>query len=150
MDKLDSLFRMQAELNEKTFAKNDLCNPGTGRPLTMADFRCAVEAGQFEKGGIVDLWLQNYARALAQETCELVDSTPWKWWSKDRTVDIQNARVEIVDALHFWLSLAMVAGMDADDVHRLYTLKNKVNHDRQDSGAYSRDGKDEKDNEKVK
>ncbi len=147
MDKLERLFELQSELNDKTFAKNGIANPATGETLTMADFVAACRNGELGKGGIVAQWLQNYSRALSQETAELLDSTPWKWWSKDKAVDLQNARIEIVDALHFWLSLALVAGMDADEVFRIYTLKNKVNHQRQDSNSYFHMGKSESDNE---
>jgi hypothetical protein len=150
MDKLDILFQMQRELNDKTFAKNGLCLPSSDKPLTMAEFKAACEEGRLQKGSPVDLWLQNYSRALAQETSELLDSTPWKWWSRDRAVDLDNARVEIVDALHFWLSLAMVAGMEAEDVFRLYCKKNAVNHTRQDSNAYFHMNKDETDNAEVR
>ena len=149
MDKLEELFRLQAELNDKTFAKSPGTNRERGRILKMSDFSEACKRGDLSRGGLVDFWLQNYARALLQEIAELQDSTPWKWWSKDKQVNLQNARVEIIDALHFWLSLAMVAGMDADDVFRLYVLKNKVNHQRQDSDNYLHMEKDDSDNEAI-
>ena len=79
-------------------------------------------------------WILNYTRALQQETAELIDSVPWKWWAKYQTYNKQNARVEIVDLFHFLISLAQVAGLTAEDVHRLYLEKNKVNFERQDSG----------------
>ena len=149
MDKLDRLYSLQKALNDKTFAKNGLTNPDTGETLRIDDFFSACEAGRFHKDGAVAQWIQNYALALDQETAELVDSVPWKWWSKDKEVDIQNLRVEIVDALHFWLSLAMVAGMTPDDILRLYEQKNRVNHERQDSEAYYHMDKDEHDNEEI-
>ena len=149
MDKLDRLFEMQKALNDKTFRKNELVNPESGETLKIDDFFKACEEGKLHKNGIVDIWIQNYARAMEQETAELIDSVPWKWWSKDKEVDLQNLRVEIVDALHFWLSLAMVSGMNADDVFRIYSLKNMVNHQRQDSGEYFHMNKDESDNEVI-
>jgi hypothetical protein len=36
-------------------------------------------------------WVQNMSRAIAQENSELLDSTPWKWWSKYQTFDKDNA-----------------------------------------------------------
>jgi len=92
-------------------------------------------------------WLLNYCRALSQEIAELTDSVPWKWWAKYQKYDRDNVRVEIVDMLHFLVSLAQVAGMDAGDVHYLYMKKNRVNFDRQDSGYTT---KDESDNENLK
>jgi dimeric dUTPase (all-alpha-NTP-PPase superfamily) len=77
--------------------------------------------------------LSNYLRALSDEGRELGEEIPWKWWSKE-TLDIEAIRVEIVDMLHFWLSLALVSGLDAEETLRLYRLKNEVNLRRQDEG----------------
>ena len=79
-------------------------------------------------------WLLNYCRALSQETAELVDSCSWKWWQDSQKLNLQNARVEIVDLLHFLVSLAMVSGMTAQDLHRMYMQKLEINHNRQDTG----------------
>jgi dimeric dUTPase (all-alpha-NTP-PPase superfamily) len=84
-------------------------------------------------------WVLNYCRAMSQELAELTDSVPWKWWAKYQTFDEQNARVEVVDLFHFLISLAQVLGLSAQDVHELYTQKNKVNHERQDSGYAVKD-----------
>ena len=81
----------------------------------------------------------NYIRAMQQELAELTDSVPWKWWAKYQEFDKQNARVEIVDLFHFLISLAQVMGISADDVYEAYLKKNKVNHNRQDSGYSSKD-----------
>jgi len=87
-------------------------------------------------------WVLNYSRALSQEGAELIDSVPWKWWAKYQKFDKNNAKVEIVDMFHFLISLAQTLGMTADDVHELYTKKNKVNHNRQDSGYEKKDEND--------
>jgi dimeric dUTPase (all-alpha-NTP-PPase superfamily) len=87
-------------------------------------------------------WVLNYARALQQEIAELVDSTPWKWWAKYQHFDEQNARVEVVDLLHFLVSIAQVLGMSAADVYEIYCKKNSVNHKRQESGYSTKDGDD--------
>ena len=87
-------------------------------------------------------WILNYTRAMSQELAELIDSVPWKWWAKYQKFDLQNARVEIVDMLHFLVSLAQVAGMDAKDVFRAYTEKHQVNLGRQESGYAVKDTED--------
>ncbi len=87
-------------------------------------------------------WVLNYCRASSQELAELVDSVPWKWWAKYQEFDLQNARVEVVDLFHFLISLAQVLGMDAEDVHRLYNEKNKLNFKRQDDGYATKDEND--------
>jgi dimeric dUTPase (all-alpha-NTP-PPase superfamily) len=123
-DKLSEMFRLQEELNKR---------------IGVSDFSGMTEEQQTH-------WILNYCRAMTQELAELTDSVPWKWWAKYQKFDKQNARVEVVDLFHFLISLAQVLGMSADDVHRIYTEKNKVNHQRQDSG-YS--VKDESDNKQI-
>ena len=87
-------------------------------------------------------WILNYVRAMQQELAELTDSVPWKWWAKYQEFDQQNAKVEVVDLFHFLISLAQVLGMSADDVYEAYLKKNKVNHNRQDSGYSAKDEAD--------
>ena len=89
-------------------------------------------------------WVLNYCRAMSQEIAELTDSVPWKWWAKYQTFDGQNARVEVVDLLHFLISLAQVLGMSADDVYQAYLKKNEVNLQRQETGYTSKNEHDSK------
>lgn len=89
-------------------------------------------------------WLLNYGRAISQELAELTDSVPWKWWAKYQKFDEQNAKVEVVDILHFVISMAQVLGMSAEDVFNAYVQKNKVNLERQDSGYVVKDENDSK------
>lgn len=89
-------------------------------------------------------WVLNYSRAMSQEIAELTDSVPWKWWAKYQKFDEQNARVEVVDMLHFLISLAQVLGMSADDVFQAYLKKNAVNFKRQDDGYATKDAGDSK------
>lgn len=62
--------------------------------------------------------------------------------------DWQNVRLEIVDILHFLVSMALASGMTAEDLYRMYVQKNKVNHNRIESG-YSTIGKTEDDNRSI-
>ena len=89
-------------------------------------------------------WILNYCRAMNQEIAELTDCVPWKWWAKYQKFDQQNARVEIVDMLHFLISLCQVVGMDADEVFNAYTKKHQVNITRQDSGYVTKNEDDSK------
>lgn len=78
-------------------------------------------------------WFLNFELALRQESCEAVDSLNWKWWKKDEE-DWDNIKIELVDMLHFWVSMCTVADLNAQDVMDLYFKKNKLNHDRQNQG----------------
>ena len=145
-DKLRDIFTLQGELNDAIFKKQDIRGPD-GNVLTMAAIQQAVERGELGPNGLPNQWLRNYLRALKSEADELDQELLWKWWSKDH-LDLQNIRVEIVDLMHFLTSLALAAGMSADDFHRLYTAKHRVNQERQDKG-YSKDTKDEHDNKAI-
>ena len=111
MDKLDKIFEMQEKLNRRIGINPD--NLGDDEKIE---------------------WILNYSRALQQEVSELIDSVPWKWWAKYQKFDKQNARVEVVDIMHFLVSTAQVLGMSADDIFDAYCKKNAINHERQDSG----------------
>ena len=117
MDKLEEIFKMQYELNKRI---------GVDTAAMGDDERVK--------------WVLNYSRALGQENAELVDSVPW--WAKYQKFDPQNARVEVVDMLHFIVSLAQTLGMSADDFYQAYAKKNHINHDRQDSGYAVKDEND--------
>lgn len=145
-DKLHDIFTLQGELNDGIFKKQDIRSPD-GQVLTMAAIRQALERGELGPNGLPNQWLRNYLRALQGEATELEQELLWKWWSKDK-IDLQNIRVEIVDLMHFLTSLALAAGVSADDFHRLYTAKHRVNQDRQDKG-YSKATKDEQDNKGI-
>src|SRR5262245_14658669 len=120
-DQLRELFRMQKALNQ----------------------RIGVDTGTMSEEEKTR-WVLNYCRAMSQEIAELTDSVPWKWWAKYQKFDEQNARVEVVDLLHFLISLAQVLGMSADDVFQAYLKKNEVNFKRQDSGYTAKDQADSK------
>ena len=121
MDKLEEIFRMQDALNQRI---------GVHLPPPTDEEKAK--------------WILNYTRAMQQETAELIDSVPWKWWAKYQKFDEQNARVEVVDLFHFLVSLAQTLGMTADDVYQAYLKKNAVNFQRQDSGYVRKDETDSK------
>ncbi len=134
---LDEIFRLQAELNRRigfdTEALHDKFDPQV--------------AGR---------WLNDYIAAASNELEELRDCTYWKHWCIEAKEgkrfalhDLQNARVEVIDLLFFWVSMAQCVGLTARDVYSLYLQKLKVNHSRQDDG-YSMTSKTEKDNRGIK
>ena len=146
-DKFEELFRLQEILNDFVFAKQDLRDKN-GKVLTMAALREQAQGTEaLGPNTGVNEWLRKYLEALTDESKELGEELLWKWWSKDK-LDMQNIRVEIVDQLHFWLSLAITAGMDAEKVFDIYVQKNKVNIERQNAG-YSKENKNEADNRGI-
>ena len=112
MDKLDEMFKMQHELNVRILGP---------------------QADQLMKEHVTE-WLLRYSRALQQEVSELVDCVPWKWWAHYQKEDIEHAKIELIDIIHFVISLAQTLGMSADDVFNTYIQKNAVNFHRQETG----------------
>lgn len=137
MDKLDTLFGLQRELNEYIFRRQGLGDDawrdfidGNAAPEQMRD------------------WTLNLCRALSHEAVELEDSCDWKWWSDDPPIDLQNARVEVIDLWHFLISLSMVVGLTPDKILDMYRQKHAINKKRQEEG-YSRATKSEDDNRTI-
>jgi|SRR5690606_17843369 dimeric dUTPase (all-alpha-NTP-PPase superfamily) len=146
-DKLDRLFTLQSQLNDRIFVKKDI-RDRDGKVLTMDTLRAEARSGEpLGPNTVVNEWLGKYLAALDDESRELREELLWKWWSKDH-LDLQNIRVEIIDQLHFWMSLALTAGLSAEEVFETYMQKNAVNHARQDND-YSRANKDERDNKAI-
>ncbi len=133
---LHKLFEVQAELNKRI----------------GFDTAALHDSFDAQKAGT---WLNDYIAAASNELEELRDSTYWKHWCKEAQEgkrfairDLQNARVEVIDLLFFWISMAQCVGLNAEDVYELYMKKLDINHRRQDTG-YSMAEKDESDNKLV-
>ena len=133
---LKDMFERQAELNKRIGYDTK----------ALRDHFDAKDAGR---------WLNDYINAASNELEELRDCTFWKHWCKEAqqgdrfTInDLQNARIEVIDLLFFWISMAQCVGLNADDVYNLYLQKLNVNHKRQDQD-YSMSGKDESDNKTI-
>ena len=133
---LEELFRHQAELNKRIGFD----------PEALRKHLDPKKAGE---------WLNNYIMAASNELEELRNCTYWKHWCAEAQAgrryelhDLQNARVEVIDLLFFWISMAMCVGLDAHDVVELYKQKLAVNHQRQTDG-YAMTGKTEDDNKSI-
>ena len=122
---LEQIWPLQAELNART----GFDTQGLGRQLAEALERGALES----EGGLraqVGRVIKNYLDALVGS---------WKHWYREAKEgrqyelrDIQNARVEAIDMLFFWISLCQLLGLEPEDVYRLYESKLTINHKRQD------------------
>ncbi|HUN80642.1 MAG TPA: dUTPase [Phycisphaerae bacterium] len=133
---LEELFRHQAELNKRI---------GFDPEVLRKNFDPKI-AGE---------WLNNYIMAASNELEELRNCLYWKHWAAEAREgrrfelhDLQNARVEVIDILFFWISMAMCVGLDAHDVMDLYRQKLAVNHQRQ-TDNYAMTGKTEDDNKSI-
>ena len=130
---LEDIWPLQAELNRKA---------GFDTQAIGAELAAAQRSGALEGSPAAQAAgraLKNYIDALVSECHELQDCLWWKHWYKEARQgrqhelhDLQNARVEAVDMLFFWVSICQLLGLSCDDVYRLYGQKLGVNHRRQD------------------
>ncbi len=123
-DKFDTIFELQKRLNTRIGAIPE--NPSDAE---------------------TQRWILDHARAISQELAELTDSVPWKWWARYQKFDRENVLVEVVDILHFLVSMCVTMGVSSSDLFELYQKKHAVNMDRQEAG-YTH--KDESDNDNVR
>ncbi len=131
---LADIWPLQAELNKRA----GFDTAGLGAQLAAGE-RDASPPEQEAIRTTVGRALKNYLDALVSECHELQECLSWKHWYREakegrqyQLQDLQNARVEVVDMLFFWISICQLLGMDPQDVYRLYAKKLGINHRRQD------------------
>lgn len=135
------LFRLQATLNKRVglddekFATGFATQPG----IVVERGELLVEAGR---------WIDDMLKAISSEIEELRNCCHWKHWGQEaqnghryEVKNIEAVRKEVIDILHFWISLAQIAGMSPEMVSGMYAAKLATNIKRQDDG-YNIEAKD--------
>jgi dimeric dUTPase (all-alpha-NTP-PPase superfamily) len=108
VDKLDMIFQMQQALNDDIVTRRGL-------------------------NGISDEeWIQKQVLATLSELAELLDEVNFKWWKNPKPVNRDAVQEELTDILHFFISMCLRAGMDAQILFDRYMEKNRENFKRQD------------------
>ena len=87
-------------------------------------------------------FMRNHRGYLEDELAEALYEMPnyklWKDYSNMSPEACEGAwqkvRMELIDAFHFFMNLLLCAGMTAEEVFSMYTMKNKENFERQDRG----------------
>lgn len=118
MDKLEEIFDMQKKLDEYIFEKR--------------------KVGQ-EKEFTRNEWIQKKSIALMDETIELLNEVNYKWWKNPKENNDKEIKEEMIDILHFWVSMCNDLGFTADEVSKIYKKKNQENFDRQ-NGKSKKEG----------
>ena len=108
MDRLESMLAVQRELNEAIIKKRGL------------------------EGISQSEWLQKHTLAMVSELAELLDEVNFKWWKNPKPLDEPALKEELVDILHFFLSMCLASGMDAEEMYQIYLKKNEENFKRQE------------------
>ena len=106
MDKLDMIFQMQQSLDGDIAKRRNL---------------------SYSK----ETWMQKEVLAMISELSEVLDEVNFKWWKNPKPIDDDALKGELVDVLHFFVSMCLKSGMDADELFALYRAKNQENFDRQ-------------------
>ena len=106
MDKLDVIFQLQQSLDEDIVSRRNL---------------------DFPK----EVWMQKEVLAMISELSEVLDEVNFKWWKNPKAVDDAALKGELVDVLHFFVSMCLKSGMTAEELFSLYKAKNQENFDRQ-------------------
>jgi len=107
MDKLDRIFELQAKLDERIEREHNI---------------------DFSR----DEWIQKEMLAIISELSEALMETNFKWWKNPRETDDAKLREELIDVLHFFVSLCIRCGLTADSMYEIYMAKNEENNKRQD------------------
>ncbi|MBQ2433611.1 MAG: dUTPase, partial [Clostridia bacterium] len=92
MDKLDKIFEMQENLNADIIEKRSL------------------------HGIPDDKWIQMQTLAMLSEMAELIDEVNFKWWKNPKPINEDNVKDELVDILHFFVSMCLRAHMSPEEL----------------------------------
>ena len=86
-----------------------------------------------------EIWIQKEILAIISELSEILEEVNFKWWKDPRRVDQKRLEEEIVDVLHFFVSMCLKAGIEPEELYQAYLKKNKENFARQ-KGESERQG----------
>lgn len=114
MDKLDEIFELQKSLDDKIEVEHKI---------------------SFTR----DEWIQKDMLAIMSELSEALMETNFKWWKNPKEVDEEKLHEELIDVLHFFVSLCIRCGLDADKMYEKYKGKHRENVKRQE-GTSERTG----------
>ncbi|WP_258360859.1 dUTPase [Moorella sulfitireducens (nom. illeg.)] len=107
MDRLEHIFALQERFDRDLARRRRL--PGYG----------------------LEEWIQKEVLAMVAELGELLDEVNFKWWKNPHPLDREAIKGELVDILHFLVSMCLKAGITADEFYRAYLAKNEENFKRQ-------------------
>ena len=106
MDKLDVIFQLQESLDSDIASRRNL---------------------SYSR----EEWMQKEVLAMISELSEVLAEVNFKWWKNPKPVDDDALKGELVDVLHFFVSMCLKSGMTAEELFSRYKAKNQENFDRQ-------------------
>lgn len=137
MDSLEHLLYQQSELQRKMPSPHPTelyLNAFDVPEFALLDEDGGYENTDADRMPAIDFIHWNVT-ALTDELHELLGEVGWKPWAKSRHINLDAARGEWIDALHFMLNLGLVLGLDqAKEITALYDAKHAKNEKRQEEG----------------
>ncbi len=106
-DKLDVIFEMQKAFDDSVIQS---------RGLDVED---------------KEVWIQRKLLAMFSELSEVLDEVNFKWWKNPKPLQEQKVKEELVDVLHFFVSMCLTMDMTAEELFQMYLEKNSENFARQ-------------------
>lgn len=86
-----------------------------------------------------EVWIQKEILAIISELSEILDEVNFKWWKDPKEINQERLTEEIVDVLHFFVSMCLKANIGPEELYEAYVRKNKENFARQE-GDSEREG----------
>lgn len=86
-------------------------------------------------------YVRDMSLALTDELHEALNETGWKPWATSRHFNRDAFVGEMIDVLHFWCNLVLVAGVTEEEIANAYFAKANKNAKRQSDGYNGVDGK---------
>jgi len=114
LDKLDMIFELQQQLNSDIETRRNL---------------------SFSR----EEWMQKEVLAMISELSEVLDEVNFKWWKNPKPIDDLALKGELVDVLHFFVSMCLKASIGPEELYQAYVRKNRENFARQ-QGLTDREG----------
>ena len=108
IEKLEVMFQMQQALDERIIAERNIDKT-------------------------LDEWVIAITIAMESEIDEIRREVNWKWWKKEKEIDLDQLQEEVIDLWHFLLSLSRMVGLTPETIFEKYMTKNAINHKRQES-----------------
>lgn len=79
-------------------------------------------------------YIRDMSLALTDELHEALNETGWKPWATSRHFNREAFIGEMIDVLHFWCNLILLANVNERDIVEAYCLKAEKNAKRQMAG----------------
>lgn len=141
IDMLQDIWNRQCVLMNRYFAENLKSNITCSSLIAGAQSDDEATQAQFQR--LQNDLIANTCNFIAEEAFEIKRNFNYKSWKRPFKPDMEAAKEEIIDTLHFVMQAAIFAGMTADELHQRYCNKNAINHTRQDKpGGYEKKPED--------